>query len=94
MPTMRERVEQLKARKDQNLAGGGPDRVARQKAKNKLTVRERIDLLFDKGTFEEYGLLAAEDGALPDEEEPDRRSPADAGRGRRLVCRWVCYHWD
>src|SRR5438093_12863807 len=37
---------------------GGADKVARQRGKGKLTVRERIDLLFDAGTFIELGLLA------------------------------------
>jgi propionyl-CoA carboxylase beta chain len=34
------------------LAGGG-DRLRRQREAGKLTARERIDLLFDPGTFEE-----------------------------------------
>jgi propionyl-CoA carboxylase beta chain len=34
-------------------AGGGADRVRRQREGGKLTARERIDLLFDTGTFEE-----------------------------------------
>jgi propionyl-CoA carboxylase beta chain len=34
-------------------AGGGADRVARQHAKGKLTARERIALLLDRGTFQE-----------------------------------------
>src|SRR5204863_8016065 len=33
--------------------GGGQDRLDRQHAAGKLTARERIDLLFDPGTFEE-----------------------------------------
>ena len=33
--------------------GGGPERIAQQHAKNKLTARERIDLLVDEGTFVE-----------------------------------------
>jgi acetyl-CoA carboxylase carboxyltransferase component len=33
--------------------GGGADRVAKQHAKGKLTARERIDLLLDRGTFHE-----------------------------------------
>src|SRR5829696_6479672 len=37
---------------------GGPDRVERQHSLGKLTVRERIELLLDPGTFVEYGLLA------------------------------------
>src|SRR6476661_4042919 len=34
-------------------AGGGDERLRRQREAGKLTARERIDLLFDSGTFEE-----------------------------------------
>jgi propionyl-CoA carboxylase beta chain len=37
--------------------GGGADRLERQHAAGKLTARERIDLLFDPGTFEEVDKL-------------------------------------
>jgi len=37
--------------------GGGEERVRRQHAAGKLTARERIDLLFDPGTFEELDKL-------------------------------------
>jgi propionyl-CoA carboxylase beta chain len=37
--------------------GGGADRQKRQHASGKLTARERIDLLFDAGTFEEVDKL-------------------------------------
>src|SRR6188472_2650746 len=37
--------------------GGGADRLQRQRAAGKLTARERIDLLFDPGTFEELDKL-------------------------------------
>jgi propionyl-CoA carboxylase beta chain len=37
--------------------GGGPDRLARQHAAGKLSARERIDLLFDPGTFQEIDKL-------------------------------------
>jgi propionyl-CoA carboxylase beta chain len=37
--------------------GGGADRVERQHAAGKLTARERVDLLFDPGTFEELDKL-------------------------------------
>src|SRR5262245_27355541 len=33
--------------------GGGEERLKRQRAAGKLTARERIDLLFDAGSFEE-----------------------------------------
>jgi methylmalonyl-CoA decarboxylase subunit alpha len=52
------RVADLKARRKKNLAMGGEEKVAKQHEKGKLTVRERIDLLFDAGTFVELGLLA------------------------------------
>ncbi|MCW8141101.1 MAG: methylmalonyl-CoA carboxyltransferase, partial [Planctomycetota bacterium] len=35
------------------LAGGGPERVAAQHKRGKLTARERVELLLDPGTFEE-----------------------------------------
>ena len=49
-------------RRRQALAAdmGGAERVARQKARGKLTVRERIDALLDPGTFREWGSLAGE----------------------------------
>jgi propionyl-CoA carboxylase beta chain len=37
--------------------GGGQDRIDRQRAAGKLTARERIDLLFDPGSFEELDKL-------------------------------------
>src|SRR2546423_1495758 len=52
------RVDELGARRRKNLAMGGEEKVARQHERGKLTVRERIALLFDAGTFVELGLLA------------------------------------
>lgn len=48
---------------------GGPEKVARQKAKGKLTARERLAALLDKGSFREIGKIAGgarygDDGAL------------------------------
>jgi propionyl-CoA carboxylase beta chain len=47
------RILELRAAREKARAGGGPDRVARQHAKGKLTARERLDLLLDPGTFHE-----------------------------------------
>ncbi len=52
-PTIEDRFEQLKAMRADALAGGGPERVAAQHKRGKLTARERIDLLLDPGSFEE-----------------------------------------
>ena len=38
------------------LQGGGQDRIKAQHDKGKLTARERIDILLDEGTFEEYDM--------------------------------------
>jgi len=43
--------------KEQSLLGGGKEKIDAQHKKGKLTARERIDLLIDKGTFEEIGML-------------------------------------
>ncbi|HYV08762.1 MAG TPA: carboxyl transferase domain-containing protein, partial [Thermoplasmata archaeon] len=48
-----ERVEELRRRKSLSKAGGGKDRVGAQRAKGKLTARERLDLLLDPGSFVE-----------------------------------------
>ena len=37
------------------LVGGGPERIAKQHDARKLTARERLDLLFDPGSFVEVG---------------------------------------
>jgi hypothetical protein len=43
----------LSETKATSLLGGGIDRIAKQHAKGSLTARERIDLLFDQGSFRE-----------------------------------------
>src|SRR5438094_323108 len=70
------RVTDLHARRKKNLGMGGAQRIAKQHEKGKLTVRERIDLLFDKGTFVELGLLAEQQPIRGIEPAPDG-SPAD-----------------
>lgn len=43
----------------QALAAGGEARVAKQHQSGKATARERMEMLFDKGTFVEVGLSAS-----------------------------------
>ncbi|KAF1787638.1 ClpP/crotonase-like domain [Phytophthora cactorum] len=49
--------EELEQARKRALEGGGAERVAKQHEKGKLTARERIELLLDKGTFREYDML-------------------------------------
>lgn len=59
-------IEELHKLRDGSKQGGGPDKIKRQHDRGKLTVRERIDMLFDKGSFIEVGILAGEDKQKPD----------------------------
>lgn len=47
------KIERLKELRAEALKGGGKDRIEKQHNKGKLTARERVDLLLDKGSFEE-----------------------------------------
>ncbi|HEX2086544.1 MAG TPA: acyl-CoA carboxylase subunit beta, partial [Solirubrobacteraceae bacterium] len=55
---LRPLVEDLHARREQIKLGGGPEKIEKQHAAEKLTARERIDLLVDEGTFTELGIHA------------------------------------
>lgn len=54
---MNKKSEELSRRQSEALLGGGQDRIDQQHAKGKLTARERIQLLFDEGSFEEIGMM-------------------------------------
>jgi len=53
---MRAVLEQLEERRSQARLGGGRKRIDAQHAKGKLTARERIEVLLDEGSFEEYDM--------------------------------------
>ncbi|MGI9357273.1 MAG: acyl-CoA carboxylase subunit beta, partial [Rhizobiaceae bacterium] len=50
-------LQQLETRREEARAGGGEKRVAAQHSKGKLTARERIEVLLDEGSFEEYDMF-------------------------------------
>ncbi len=54
---MSEELEKLSRLEAEIKAGGGEKRVQQQHDSGKLTARERLDLLFDKGTFHELDLF-------------------------------------
>jgi len=43
----------LEKKRNEHLLGGGKDKQEEQRKKKKLTAFERLDLLFDAGTFVE-----------------------------------------
>lgn len=54
---MKDILERLEDRRAEARLGGGERRIAAQHARGKLTARERIDLLLDKGSFEEFDMF-------------------------------------
>src|SRR5688572_7235741 len=72
--SLKDAAAQLAERRADALRMGGDDLVERQHSLGKLTVRERLDLLFDQGTFTESGLFAQ---AVDSAQSQGKRTPAD-----------------
>jgi propionyl-CoA carboxylase beta chain len=88
--SIHERLEDLRRRKEQAAMGGGARRIEAQHQRGKLTARERLNLLLDAGTFEEFDSLVLHDAT--DFGIDQQRFPGDSvitGYGRiegRPVC--------
>jgi propionyl-CoA carboxylase beta chain len=54
---MKDILDRLDQRRAQARVGGGESRVAAQHKRGKLTARERIELLLDSGSFEEFDMF-------------------------------------
>ncbi len=54
---MKDILDRLEARRTKAREGGGTARIEAQHQRGKLTARERIDLLMDKGSFEEFDMF-------------------------------------
>ena len=52
-----EKIKQLIEKREQARLGGGEKAIQKQHDKGKYTARERIDMLLDKGSFEEYDMF-------------------------------------
>ena len=57
MKPVSERLEELQERQQKELAMGGSERVKKQHDTGKLTARERLDVLFDPGSFVETDMF-------------------------------------
>jgi len=55
---MKDILQQLEDRRAAARQGGGAHRIEAQHAKGKLSARERVELLLDEGSFEEYDMFA------------------------------------
>ena len=52
-----EKIKQLIEKREQARLGGGEKAIQKQHDKGKYTARERIEMLLDKGSFEEYDMF-------------------------------------
>jgi methylmalonyl-CoA carboxyltransferase 12S subunit len=57
--TIGDKIAELNAKRTEAELGGGKERIEAQHTSGKLTARERVAKLVDKGSFEEIGLFAA-----------------------------------
>ena len=58
---MQDIIQELERQRAAARLGGGERRIATQHAKGKLTARERLELLFDQGSFEEWDMFVEHD---------------------------------
>ncbi len=75
METTRELSTRLQSHRAVVRQMGGDEAVKKQHESGKLTARERIQLLFDEGSFNEYGILGTHQSLTPDMK--DKVTPAD-----------------
>ena len=54
-----DKIKELLDKRELAKLGGGQKRIDAQHAKGKLTARERIDLLLDEGSFEEFDMFVS-----------------------------------
>ena len=52
-----EKIKQLIEKREKARLGGGEKAIQKQHDKGKYTARERIEMLLDKGSFEEYDMF-------------------------------------
>jgi propionyl-CoA carboxylase beta chain len=56
-------IEELEKRRELARLGGGEKRIAAQHSKGRLTARERLSVLLDPGSFEEYDMFVEHNAA-------------------------------
>ena len=72
---MQDILQQLEAKRAQARLGGGEKRIAAQHGKGKLTARERLEILLDEGSFEEWDMFVEHRSA--DFGMADQKIPGD-----------------
>lgn len=71
-------IAELKAKREKALLGGGQKAIDIQHDKGKLTARERINLLLDPGTFQEYDMFMEHTCTNFGMDDPAKKPPGDS----------------
>ena len=71
----RKYIEELIEKRKKARKGGGEERIYRQHEKGKLTAWERLNILFDEGTFVEVDNLI--ESRIDDFQMKEKRVPGD-----------------
>src|SRR5581483_7681405 len=74
-PAIEDKLAELRQKRNRIAEGGGRERTEKQHASGKLTARERIEALVDRGTFQEIGAFARHRATLFG--MADKEIPAD-----------------
>ncbi len=86
---MKPKFKELHEKRQQALIGGGQKRIDKQHAQGKMTARERVDALLDRGTFTEIDALVVHrcrDFGMEEDKIPGDGVVTGYGRiGGRLV---------
>jgi len=56
---IQDKIKELMEMREKARLGGGEKRIDSQHSKGKFTARERIDLLLDEGSFEEFDMFVS-----------------------------------
>jgi len=78
-------VEEIEKRKKLAYELGGKKGVTKQHSLGKMTVRERINFLFDKGTFKETGVMAGAAKYINNNQELEESFPFPLLLGRAKI---------
>ena len=91
MSKQTEKIKELVAKREQARLGGGEKAIQKQHERGKYTARERIDMLVDKGSFEEYDIVDSFEGDLIKVTDSVLKSISDTitSQGIIAVCRIV-----
>ena len=95
--THQEKIEELRRRHQEAENGGGAERRSKQQAEGKLGARERLNLLFDEGTFEEIDKLVehrCQDFGMPEQRIPGAAAIASRTAAKVYRARILATHLE